>query len=120
MLRVCAAHGKQMVIGTTGFTDDQKAQLLAVENDTALCMASNFSTGVNLCFKLLDVAAKVLGDDVDIEVLFLSLKTTPQELLLHLLQEVGLPQYLVLPKLFWRKNLKAVLFSLMGTKLQTM
>jgi 4-hydroxy-tetrahydrodipicolinate reductase len=65
---VCAAHGKQMVIGTTGFTDEQKAQLLAVENDTALCMASNFSTGVNLCFKLLDVAAKVLGDDVDIEV----------------------------------------------------
>ncbi len=65
---VCTAHGKQMVIGTTGFTDEQKAQLLAVENDTALCMASNFSTGVNLCFKLLDVAAKVLGDDVDIEV----------------------------------------------------
>lgn len=65
---VCAAHGKQMVIGTTGFTDEQKAQLLAVENDTALCMASNFSTGVNLCFKLLDLAAKVLGDDVDIEV----------------------------------------------------
>lgn len=65
---VCAAHGKKMVIGTTGFTDEQKAQLLAVENDTALCMASNFSTGVNLCFKLLDVAAKVLGDDVDIEV----------------------------------------------------
>lgn len=65
---VCAAHGKQMVIGTTGFSDEQKAQLLAVENDTALCMASNFSTGVNLCFKLLDLAAKVLGDDVDIEV----------------------------------------------------
>lgn len=65
---VCAAHGKQMVIGTTGFTDEQKAQLLAVENDTALCMASNFSTGVNLCFKLLDLAAKVLGDDFDIEV----------------------------------------------------
>lgn len=65
---VCAAHGKQMVIGTTGFTDEQKAQLLAVENDTSLCMASNFSTGVNLCFKLLDLAAKVLGDDFDIEV----------------------------------------------------
>jgi len=65
---VCAAHGKQMVVGTTGFTDEQKAQLLAVENDTSLCMASNFSTGVNLCFKLLDLAAKVLGDDVDIEV----------------------------------------------------
>lgn len=65
---VCAAHGKQMVIGTTGFTDEEKAQLLVTQKETALCIASNFSTGVNLCFKLLDVAAKVLGDDVDIEV----------------------------------------------------
>ena len=35
---------------------------------TPICKASNFSTGVNLCFKLLDMAARVLGDDVDIEV----------------------------------------------------
>jgi 4-hydroxy-tetrahydrodipicolinate reductase len=66
--QACAAEGKKIVIGTTGFTDEQKAELLAVESDTALCMASNFSTGVNLCFKLLDIAAKVLGDEVDIEV----------------------------------------------------
>jgi 4-hydroxy-tetrahydrodipicolinate reductase len=65
---VCAAYGKQMVIGTTGFTDEEKSKLLKSVDNTALCMASNFSTGVNLCFKLLDMAARVLGDDVDIEV----------------------------------------------------
>ena len=63
-----SAKGKKIVVGTTGFTDEQKAELLAVVDRTALCMASNFSTGVNLCFKLLEMAAKVLGDDVDIEV----------------------------------------------------
>ena len=65
---VCSAKGKKIVVGTTGFTNEQKEELLAVVDRTALCMASNFSTGVNLCFKLLDMAAKVLGDDVDIEV----------------------------------------------------
>lgn len=65
---ICAQAGKQMVVGTTGFNDVEKAQMLAAVDQTALCVASNFSTGVNLCFKLLDIAARVLGDDVDIEV----------------------------------------------------
>ncbi|WP_438952064.1 4-hydroxy-tetrahydrodipicolinate reductase [Porticoccus sp.] len=64
----CAASGRKMVIGTTGFTPEQRAQLVSLADRTALCMASNFSTGVNLCFKLLDMAARVLGDDVDIEI----------------------------------------------------
>ncbi|MGK2915321.1 MAG: 4-hydroxy-tetrahydrodipicolinate reductase [Porticoccaceae bacterium] len=63
-----AAAGKKIVLGTTGFTPEQKSRMLAVVDSTALCMASNFSTGVNLCFKLLDIAARVLGDDVDIEI----------------------------------------------------
>ena len=66
--KLCAANGKQMVVGTTGFTDEQKTELLVAVDSTALCMASNFSTGVNLCFKLLDMAARVLGDEVDVEV----------------------------------------------------
>lgn len=65
---VCAQHGKKIVIGTTGFDPVQKASVLAAAEQTALCMASNFSTGVNLCFKLLDMAARVLGDEVDIEI----------------------------------------------------
>ncbi len=65
---VCASAGKPMVVGTTGFDDAGKTKLKDVSGRTALCVASNFSTGVNLCFKLLDIAAKVLGDDSDIEI----------------------------------------------------
>ncbi len=65
---LCAANNKHMVIGTTGFTDEQMAAVDKLAKSTAICMATNFSTGVNLCFKLLDVAASVLGDDVDIEI----------------------------------------------------
>ncbi|MBD2859300.1 4-hydroxy-tetrahydrodipicolinate reductase [Spongiibacter sp. KMU-158] len=64
----CASAGKGMVIGTTGFDEAQKKQLAETIAPIAVCQASNFSTGVNLCFKLLDMAARVLGDDVDIEV----------------------------------------------------
>ena len=66
--KACAGAGRGMVIGTTGFDAAQKAELDAVIASIAVCQASNFSTGVNLCFKLLDMAARVLGDDVDIEV----------------------------------------------------
>lgn len=64
----CAAAGRKMVLGTTGFSDEEKARVLACTDSTALCMASNFSTGVNLCFKLAELAARVLGDDADIEI----------------------------------------------------
>ena len=66
--RLCAKHGKAIVIGTTGFTPEQQAELDAAAGKVPLCKATNFSTGVNLCFQLLDMAARVLGDDVDIEV----------------------------------------------------
>lgn len=65
---LCAAHGKAIVVGTTGFSAEQKAALLAYQKRMPLVIASNFSTGVNLCFKLLKIAAQVLGDDVDIEI----------------------------------------------------
>lgn len=64
----CRAAGKAMVIGTTGFNDVQKKELLTAQLDIPLCIASNYSVGVNLCFKLLETAAKVLGDEVDIEI----------------------------------------------------
>lgn len=66
--KACGAAGKKMVIGTTGFSAEQKVELDAAVADIAVCQASNFSTGVNLCFKLLEMAASVLGDDVDIEI----------------------------------------------------
>ncbi len=66
--KVCGSAGRAMVVGTTGFSGEQKAAFEQSIKPIAVCRASNFSTGVNLCFKLLDVAARVLGDDVDIEI----------------------------------------------------
>ena len=67
-LALCRENDVGMVIGTTGFTPEQQAEIDQAATAIPVCKASNFSTGVNLCFKLLDMAARVLGDDVDIEV----------------------------------------------------
>lgn len=67
--RFCADYGKKMVVGTTGLTETQRNLVLGASSATAICMASNFSTGVNLCFKLAELAARVLGDEVDIEII---------------------------------------------------
>ncbi len=66
---ICRRHGRRMVIGTTGFSTDQRAELDAAAEDIALVLAPNMSVGVNLCLKLLDTAARVLGDEVDIEII---------------------------------------------------
>jgi len=68
-VELCRQQGKRIIIGTTGFTDAQKAELQAAAKDIAIVFAPNMSVGVNLCFKLLEMAAKVLGDEVDIEVI---------------------------------------------------
>jgi 4-hydroxy-tetrahydrodipicolinate reductase len=68
-LDFCRTAGRRMVIGTTGFSDAQKARIAAAANDIAVVFAPNMSIGVNLCFKLLDTAARVLGEAVDIEVI---------------------------------------------------
>ena len=67
-VETCRRLGKKIVIGTTGLSDDQKAQLDAAAKDIGIVFAPNMSVGVNLTFKLLELAAKVLGDDVDIEI----------------------------------------------------
>lgn len=64
----CAEHGKKMVIGTTGLDNTQLQQVQAASQNNAICMAANYATGVNLCFKLAELAASVLGDEVDIEI----------------------------------------------------
>ncbi|WP_111658104.1 4-hydroxy-tetrahydrodipicolinate reductase [Isoalcanivorax indicus] len=68
-IRTCRAAGRRLVIGTTGLTDEQKAELREASGDMAICFAANYSVGVTLCLKLLDTAARVLGDEVDIEVI---------------------------------------------------
>ncbi|MFP1683626.1 4-hydroxy-tetrahydrodipicolinate reductase [Alloalcanivorax sp. C16-1] len=68
-IQVCRAAGTRLVIGTTGLDDEQTALLRDASEDIAICFAPNYSIGVNLCFKLLETAAAVLGDEVDIEVI---------------------------------------------------
>lgn len=68
-LELCRGAGKAMVIGTTGFTDQQKELLSKAATEIPIVFAPNFSVGVNLCLKLLDMAARVMGDEADIEII---------------------------------------------------
>jgi len=68
-LALCRNTGKAMVIGTTGFSPEQKAELVAAAQVIPIVFAPNMSVGVNLCFKLLELAAQALGDTVDIEII---------------------------------------------------
>ena len=69
LAEACASSGCGMVVGTTGFTEPQLQQLHAIQDRVALFMAPNMSLGVNLAFKLIEMAARVLGDSVAVEVL---------------------------------------------------
>ncbi|MGB8337248.1 MAG: 4-hydroxy-tetrahydrodipicolinate reductase [Burkholderiales bacterium] len=68
-LDVCRARGVKIVIGTTGFSDAQKQAIRGAANDIAIVFAPNMSVGVNVTFKLLEVAAKILRDGYDIEII---------------------------------------------------
>src|SRR5699024_10363459 len=68
-LSLCEQHGKPIVIGTTGLTDEQKQHLEQVATKVPVCFAANYSVGVNLTLTLLAQTAKVLCDDVDIEII---------------------------------------------------
>ena len=65
----CRQRGSAIVIGTTGFDETQKSEIAAASKDIGVVFAPNMSVGVNLSLKLLETAAKVLGDDVDIEII---------------------------------------------------
>jgi 4-hydroxy-tetrahydrodipicolinate reductase len=64
----CVDAGRGMIIGTTGFSDSEKARIGAAAQRIPICMAANFSVGVNLCLKLLEEAARVFAADSDIEI----------------------------------------------------
>lgn len=68
-LKVCRENGVKMVIGTTGFSAEEKNQLKDAAKDIAIVFAPNMSVGVNVTFKLLEVAAKVLNQGYDIEII---------------------------------------------------
>ncbi len=68
-LQICRQAGKRMVIGTTGLSDAEKQQLRDAGKEIGIVFAPNMSVGVNLCFKLLELAARVLGDEADVEII---------------------------------------------------
>jgi 4-hydroxy-tetrahydrodipicolinate reductase len=64
----CVAAGKRAVIGTTGFTVAQKAEIVAAAQRIPIVLAPNFAVGVNVTFKLAEVAARILGEGYDVEI----------------------------------------------------
>ena len=68
-IQKCVASGCKMVIGTTGLSQGDQNLIKSASEKIAIVFAPNMSIGVNLCFKLLEIAAQVIGDDTDIEII---------------------------------------------------
>lgn len=68
-LAACCEAGRPIVIGTTGLDDAQRQEIAAAAKSLPLVLAPNFSVGVNLAFKLIELAARALGEDFDVEVI---------------------------------------------------
>jgi len=68
-MQVCAEHNVAMVIGTTGFNEQQEQVLAKASEKITIVYAGNYSTGVNLSLKLLGMAAKAFGNDADVEII---------------------------------------------------
>jgi len=67
-LEVCGLNGKAMVIGSTGFTPEEMSLARELARNIPVVLAPNMSVGVNAVFKILKDAAKILGDDFDVEI----------------------------------------------------
>jgi 4-hydroxy-tetrahydrodipicolinate reductase len=68
-LAACVAKGKAIVIGTTGFSAAQLGDIRAASKKIPVAMSPNFAVGVNAVFKLAEVAAGILGEDFDVEII---------------------------------------------------
>jgi len=68
-LDACVKSGTNMVIGTTGFSAEGRQRIAAAANRIAIVFAPNMAVGVNAAFKLAEVAAKILGDAYDVEII---------------------------------------------------
>lgn len=67
-LEACAAAGVRAVVGTTGFDTSQRARIESLASRIPIVFAPNMAVGVNAVFKLAEVAARILGDDFDVEI----------------------------------------------------
>ena len=68
-LAVCRKHGVRAVIGTTGFSAEEKREIAAAAQDIAVVFAPNMNVGVNVTLKLIELAARTLGESYDIEII---------------------------------------------------
>ena len=68
-IKVCQELNVKMVIGTTGFSDTEKAEIAAASKNIAIMLAPNMSVGVNVTLKLLEMAAKAMSTGYDIEII---------------------------------------------------
>lgn len=69
LIEQCRLAGKKLVIGTTGYSPEQKRAIEQAARDIPIVLAPNMSVGVNLALKLLEMTARVMGDDCDIEII---------------------------------------------------
>ena len=67
--RACAAAGCAWVLGTTGLDADQQARVAEAARTIPVCQAANFSTGVNLMLRLVELASAAVDADTDLEVI---------------------------------------------------
>jgi 4-hydroxy-tetrahydrodipicolinate reductase len=68
-LRACTAARKAMVIGTTGFSQSDRGAIGEASRVIPIVLSPNFAVGVNAVFKLAAVAAQILGDAYDVEII---------------------------------------------------
>ncbi|WP_439107840.1 4-hydroxy-tetrahydrodipicolinate reductase [Congregibacter sp.] len=65
----CAEAGVSWVLGTTGLDASQQAAVASAAEKVAVCQSANFSTGVNLMLRLVELATRASDDDTDLEVI---------------------------------------------------
>jgi 4-hydroxy-tetrahydrodipicolinate reductase len=68
-LEICRQANKKIVIGTTGFTPEEKQLIQQASKDIGIMFSPNMSIGVNISLKLLEMTAKIMGDYTDIEII---------------------------------------------------
>ncbi len=68
-VEICRAAGKAMVIGTTGFSEPQRERIKEAASAIPMVFSPNMSMGVNLCYRLIEMAARALGEGFDVEII---------------------------------------------------
>jgi len=67
-LALCEKLKKAIIIGTTGLSDEERGRIKEASNNIPIVLSANMSTGVNLLFKLIEEASRVLSEDYDISI----------------------------------------------------